>query len=456
MSAFMEMAQDGEWLRVLLLRDYNTRVVMAGTLLLGLASGVIGTFLLLRKRALLGDAVSHATLPGIAIAFMIMVAFGGLGKQLEGLLLGGLVAGLAGMGCVLLIRRYTRLKEDAALGIVLSVFFGLGIALLGIIQRMESGHAAGLESFIYGKTAAMLARDAQWIAGCALVILLAGAALYKEFSLLCFDEEYAGSQGWPVVWLDVVMLGLVVVTTVIGLQAVGLILMIALLIIPPAAARFWTNRLRSMLLISGGMGAFSGFAGALISASFPRLPAGAIIVTVAGAVFLFSMAFGSARGVLYRAVDHVRVKRNTVREHLLRAVYEHHERHQPEWTPREASALVDVPVSLDEIMGARSWTPRSFRRVVRSLQRAHRIRLDDRNALRLTTDGLREAQRIVRNHRLWEMYLIRHADIAPGHVDRNADRIEHVLGPELVHELEELLKADTERRNVPPSPHALS
>ncbi len=453
--AFMEMLQENEWARVLMLRDYNTRVVIAGTMLLGLASGVIGTFLLLRKRALLGDAVSHATLPGIGIAFMVMVAFGGDGKQLEGLLLGGLATGLIGMGCILLIRRYTRLKEDAALGIVLSVFFGLGIALLGIIQRMESGHAAGLETFIYGKTAAMLARDAQLIAGCAVVILLAGVALYKEFSIVCFDQEFAGSQGWPITLLDALMLGLVVVTTVIGLQAVGLILMIALLIIPPAAARFWTNRLRNMLIIAGAVGAFSGLTGALISASLPRLPAGAIIVTVAGAVFIFSMAFGTARGVLYRVIDHIRMSRNMMREHLLRAIYEYLERLHPESIRQGGTAPASIDVPLDAVRRTRSWTPLRFRRAIRSAHRSRVIRIDARNALRLTPSGIQEARRIVRNHRLWEMYLIHHADIAPGHVDRNADRIEHVLGAELVDELEELLKADTERLDVPSSPHSL-
>ena len=144
-------------IRVISLKDYNTRVVLFGTMLLGLASGIIGSFMLLRKRSLMGDAVSHATLPGIGIAFIIMTAiFGGTGKNLLGLLTGALISGLIGMGMIILIRNVTKLKEEAALGIILSVFFGFGVAILGIIQKMSSGHAAGLESFIYGKTASLL------------------------------------------------------------------------------------------------------------------------------------------------------------------------------------------------------------------------------------------------------------------------------------------------------------
>ena len=265
-------------LRVLTLSDYNTRVVVIGVVLLGIASGVIGTFMLLRKRALMGDAVSHATLPGIGIAFLVMTAHGGTGRSLTGLLIGATLSGLIGMGAVLLIRSQTRLKEDAALGIVLSVFFGLGIAVLGIVQQQTLGHAAGLEAFIYGKTASMLARDAYLIAGVAAAITLFSTLFFKEFALICFDQEFAGSQGWSVGGLDVLMMALVVLVTVSGLQAVGLILMIALLIIPPAAARFWTQHLVRMVLLSAVIGGVSCLFGAALSALLPRMPAGSIIV----------------------------------------------------------------------------------------------------------------------------------------------------------------------------------
>ena len=261
-----------DWKRLALLKDYNTRVVVFGTALLGVAAGVIGSFTLLRKRALMGDALSHAMLPGIGIAFMVAVAAGGSGKGLPILLLGATLSGLLGLAVILLIRKYTRLKEDTALGVVLSVFFGGGVAILGIVQRTGQGHAAGLESFIYGKTASMLAQDAVAIGGSAVLVIVVTTLFFKELKLLCFDTEFAASLGWSTTFLDVLMMSMVVIVTVIGLQAVGLILVIAMLIIPAAAARFWTERLTVMVFISAFIGALAGAMGSVASAVAPNLP----------------------------------------------------------------------------------------------------------------------------------------------------------------------------------------
>ena len=439
MNMFPEL---GEVIRVLTLADYNTRVVMLGALLLGLASGVIGCFTLLRKRALVGDAASHATLPGIALAFIFMTLAGGDGKSLPGLLLGASVAGVAGMGTILAIRHATRLKEDAALGIVLSVYFGLGMALLGVIQKMKLGHAAGLESFIYGKTASMLAADAWLIAGMATVILLATLFLFKELAILCFDQEFAGSQGYPVRMLDAALMGLIVLTVVTGLQAVGLILIIALLIIPPAAARFWTDNLRVMLVLSALMGALSGVLGAAISALIPRMPAGAIIVVVAGVFFCVSMIFGKARGLLRRWLHMNRLRWKTAGQHVIRTLYE--------WEEQRGTAM-----PLADLQVSRSWSRGFLKRVLRRVQRDGWIRPMTDGVLRLTEDGKRRAAEIVRNHRLWEEYLIQYAEVAPHHVDRNADQIEHVLGEALVAHLEELHVGRMAGHVVPPSPHPI-
>lgn len=312
----------GDVARVFLLQDYNTRVVVLGAAALGLAAGVVGCFTLLRRRALMGDALSHATLPGIGLAFILVTLTGGDGKSLPWLLLGATLAGAAGLGVILLIRNLTRLKEDAALGVVLSVFFGLGVATLGVAQNMQAGHAAGLESFIYGKTASMTASDARLIAVAAGLSVAACAMLFKEFRLLCFDAAFARGQGRPTLLLDVLMMAVVVAVTVIGLQAVGLVLIIALLIIPAAAARFWTERLQWMTVISGAMGALSAALGAAISGVRPDTPSGPMIVIVAAALFALSMAFGAARGVAPRLLRQWRLARRIGRQHLLRAVFE--------------------------------------------------------------------------------------------------------------------------------------
>tara|TARA_B100000809_G_scaffold80478_2_gene78706 strand:+ start:64 stop:1599 length:1536 start_codon:yes stop_codon:yes gene_type:complete len=441
--------------RVLSFDDYNLRVVALGSMMLGIAAGIVGSFMLLRRRALMGDAISHATLPGIGVAFLVMTSYGGSGKFLPGLLTGALVFGMIGMGLVLLIRTQTRLKEDAALGIVLSVFFGLGVALLGIIQQLNVGHAAGLESFIYGKTASMLASDAWLIGAAALVVIFLATIFFKEFSLVCFDQDYSNAQGRPSVKLDIIMMSLVVVVTVIGLQAVGLILMIALLIIPAAAARFWTYKLGRLILIAALIGEVSCLLGACISALAPRIPAGAVIVVVATGLFIISMIFGSARGVVHGTARHRRVRRTVERQHLLRALFEWNEEHAVPGKPA-TDAVVRSGMPLGELMQEQSWTHGVLRRAMRRARRDDLIRTGGGGRVQLTIEGLAAAERVVRNHRLWETYLITHADIAPIHVDSNADQIEHVLGHAMVAELERLSASEFPGRVVPPSPHVIT
>lgn len=437
---------------VLTLRDYNTRVVVIGVSLLGMASGLIGSFLLLRKRALLADALSHATLPGIGVAFLVMVALGGEGKALPALLAGASAAGVLGILCILGIVHTTRIREDAALAIVLSVFFGLGVAILGVVQSTGAGNAAGLKSFIYGKTASMLLSDAVLIAAAAAAVALLCAALFKELSLLCFDAAFARSQGWPVLLLDVLMMAAVVCVVVIGLQAVGLILAIALLVVPAAAARFWTNHLPSMLAVAAVLGGLSGWLGAAISALVPRLPAGAIVVVVAGVLFVASLIFGRARGVVVRLREHLRLSSRVARQHLLRAMYELSERDSAALRP----PAVPAPVTLAALLGERSWSPRRLRRLLWSAQREGLVERAHGNAYRLTDRGVEAAWRVVRNHRLWELFLITHADIAPSHVDRDADEVEHVLDPQLIAELEQQLADTHPDLAAPGSPHGLT
>lgn len=433
-----------DFLQVLTLQDYNTRVVIIGTTLLGLAAGLIGTFLLLRKRALLSDTLSHATLPGIALAFIIVSALGGEGKNLLVLIFGAAIFALLGTGSVIVIQRYSRLKDDAALGIVLSVFFGLGIALLGLATRMNTGNAAGLSAFIYGKTASMLLFDAMLIAITAVAAAVCSLLFYKEFTLISFDAAYAAGQGWPVVRLDFVMMALAVVVTVVGLQAVGLILVVALLIIPPAAARFWTLRLKPMLLLSALFGALSCYLGATLSALMAKLPAGAVIVLTASAIFCLSLLFGSTRGLMRTIVERRAMARKIGRENLLRSFYELAE-----------TDLGGTAVDTEILLKQRAWSAGQLGRLVGIADREGLLTRQPDGRLRLTERGIQTATRVVRNHRLWEAYLITHADIATSQVDWGADEIEHVLDDDIVRELERLVP-DAGQLAVPASPHRLT
>lgn len=446
-----------DWLRVLLLEDYNTRVVLLGTMLLGLAGGLVGVFLLLRRRSLAADVVSHATFPGIALAFLIreMIA-PGTGKSTPTLLLGALVTGVLGLACTTLVRKWTRLHEDAAFALVLSVFFGCGVALFRVIQAFPAGNAAGLEHFLYGKTASMVAADVWWIAGMSCAVIVAFALLFKELTLVCFDEEYAAAQGWPVWGLDLLLLGLVASVTVIGLQSVGMLLVVALLVTPAAAARCWTRSLGPLTWISALIGVGSAVVGVMASALLPRLAAGAVIVLAGTGAFIFSVAFGFRSGVVTQAVLRWLRNRQIARDDLLRAIFEVIEpRCDRQADQRDELLRYAVPFS--DLRARRSWSPSRLQQLIRRAQRDGLLVDYGELGVKLTERGAALANQLVRNHRLWELYLIEYAARSPQRVDRDADRIEHFLDPALVHRLEQLLveRSATATERVPPSPHAI-
>lgn len=470
-------ADSGDIIRVLTLQDYNTRVVLLGTMLLGVTSGIVGTFMLLRRQALIGDVVSHAALPGVAIAFLIGEAISpGAGRSLHWLLLGAAATGLLAVVCVGIIRRYSVVKPDAALATVLGVFFGFGAVLFKTVQEIPTGNQAGLQQFILGSASTMIASDVAIIAKATAVVLVLSLLLFKELSILSFDEDFAAAQGWPVGLLDLGLTGLVVGITVIGLESVG-ILMVALLITPPTAARFWTDNFAKMTFVAAVIGGVSAVTGSLLSAMVPKLAGGPTIVLAGTVFFILSMLFGRQRGIVKRWRLQVKNRRRIGRDDLLRAMYEIIEARLPgaesqpvsehrgtapgsagvsqEMAVEEVERYSQQAVQWDELFRHRSWSPRRVRRVIADAENDGIIRMDSETGWRLTSAGATAARRAVRNHRLWEMYLIAHAEIAPSHVDRDADDIEHVLGSEVVEQLERLMASRVPQSAVPPSPHPL-
>jgi manganese/zinc/iron transport system permease protein len=433
--------------------------VMLGTALLGATAGTIGTFAVLRRRALVGDMLSHAALPGICIAFVIMES-----RNLIGLSLGALATGLLAIGAVTVITRWTRTKEDAAIGIVLSTFFGAGIVLLSIVQRNTSGNQAGLDKFLFGETAGMRMSDIQLLIATAIFALVIVIALYKEFQLLSFDTDFAAAQGWPTLVLDLVMMGTLAVVTVVGLPIVGVILMAAMIILPGAGARFWTNHLGRTLVLAGIVGGLAGAVGTFLASPLPgqwfgwdtpelgatrrSIPPGPLIVLVAAAFFLASVLFAPQQGVLARALAELRLRLRISREHLLRALYE----------LSESSLPTRPKIEKRQLLAHRTWNRRWFNFW---LWRADTSRLVERegNTVQLTRSGLREAADVTRTHRLWELFLVSSAGIASDHVDRDADDVEHMLPAPLIEQLEARLAAEgklpVQVSDLPQSPHEL-
>jgi manganese/zinc/iron transport system permease protein len=277
-----------------LIFDYTLRNVALGSALLGVVSGVLGTYAVLRRQGLLGDALAHAALPGICLAFLLTGS-----KEQVVLLLGAGLAGWVGTMLLLVIVRRTILSEDAALGIVLSTFFGLGITLLTYINQRADATQAGLDKYLFGQAAALVERDVITFAilgGVALALVL---LFYKEFKLLTFDAEFAGSLGFGTTRLSVLLTSLIVVAVVIGLQTVGVVLMAAMLIGPAAAARQWTNRLGVMILLSAAFGALAGVVGAVLSFTEEGLPTGPTIVLALTVIVFISLCFAPARGLFW-------------------------------------------------------------------------------------------------------------------------------------------------------------
>jgi manganese/zinc/iron transport system permease protein len=303
---------------------YNAALVAIGAALLGFAAGSTGTFLFLRKRALVSDAVAHATLPGVGLAFIVMVSLGGDGRTLIGLLAGSALTAYLGLLVMEWIPRRTRLAEDAAIGAVLGVSFGIGIVLLTVVQTMSSGRQAGLESFLLGSTAGMLLQDAVIIAIGGSLAVLASWLMRRPMTLVAFDSDYAAAMGYDVRRIDLLMMGLVLAVTVIGLKLVGLILIVAMLIIPAVTARFWTERSDRMIWIAGAAGGASGYLGAVLSASAPALPTGPIIVLVAAAAFVVSLLLAPVRGVLAAVLRHRRFQARVHRRQGLLALAAQH------------------------------------------------------------------------------------------------------------------------------------
>lgn len=276
-----------------LIFDYTLRNVALGGMLLGIVAGILGAFAVLRKQALLGDTLSHAALPGICIAFMLT------GSRTPLILLIG--AGIAGwIGTLIFLRtiKATKLSEDTMLGVVLSVFFGVGILLLTFIQQSNNANQAGLDKYLFGQAASLVARDVRMFAILGIGALLLVYLFFKEFKLLSFDPEFAASIGLPVRGLDIALTSLLVVAVMIGLQTVGVVLMAAMIIGPATAARQWTDNLRNMLILSGFFGGAAGVTGAVISVQASRLPTGPMIILSLTVIVMASLLFAPKHGIL--------------------------------------------------------------------------------------------------------------------------------------------------------------
>ena len=317
-----------------LLSDYTLRTVALGTALLGAVSGALGSFAVLRRQSLLGDAISHAALPGIGLAFLIT------GSKLPlVLMIGAALTGWLATAAVMVVTNNSRVKYDSALGLSLSVFFGLGLVVLTFIQKLPDARQAGLDAFLFGQAASLIDRDVQTMAGLGGLVLLLVVLFWKEFKLVSFDEGFARSLFLPVRRLDLLLTTLLVIAIVIGLQTVGVVLMSAMIVAPAAAARQWTHRMGAMIWISMGIGAASGVTGAVLSTGALRLPTGPTIVLCVTVLVLVSMMVAPARGLIWRRIKSWQKNKQLYQEAILLNMYALARQHDNLFHPHNESVI---------------------------------------------------------------------------------------------------------------------
>lgn len=395
--------------------------VLLGTMLLASSAAVVGAFSYLKQQSLVGDAIAHALLPGVVLAFIL-----GEGRHPVYLIFGALVAGLVAHYGISYIQQRTKLKSDTAVSLVLSTFFGFGIMLMSYVQRLGQGQQAGLERYLLGKAAAITMLDVYTFSGLGVLLLVGVGLFYKGFQLMTFNEDFAHAIGLPVGFIRLTFTVLTVLAVTIGIQTVGVVLMAALLITPSAAARAWTKSLPAMLGVAALIAALSAAAGTLISSSIAKMPTGPWVVLVLGVLGFGSLLFAPEKGLLFKRRRARAHRAKTLRENLLKLLYSQEERQEK-----------SVQLSLKGMMEIRAMRDEDVRRGLRDLKK--RLWIVERSSTSeahgpsygLTEMGRVEGRRVVRLHRLWELYLTERLGMAADHIHPQAETMEHVITPEI-------------------------
>ena len=400
-----------------------------GTTLLAASSSVVGAFSYLKGQSLVGDAIAHALLPGVVLAFIL----GGI-RNSGFLILGALISGLLAHYGIGYLENKTKLKSDTAVSLVLSTFFGFGIMLMSYIQRTGQGQQAGLERFLLGKAAAITMQDIYIFSALALVLIIGVGLFYKGFQLMTFNEDFAHAIGLPMPLIRFTFTVLTVLAITIGIQTVGVVLMAALLITPSAAARVWTNSLPAMLALAASFAGVAAVMGTYISSVLPKMPTGPWVVLVLAFFGFSSLLFAPKRGWFSKQRRAKANQRKTIRENVLKLLFQ-----------QEEQRGLPTVLSVEEIQGIRAMRLDRLTSTLKELKNRLLI-IDHGGSYGLTELGRGEGRRVVRLHRLWELYLTERLGMAADHIHPQAETMEHVITPEI----EELLVKELGNPEVDP------
>jgi manganese/zinc/iron transport system permease protein len=403
--------------------DPNIRYVVLGTLFITASAAMIGSFALLKKKVLVGDAVAHAVLPGVCLAFIVTGT-----KHPIALTLGAFATGWLALVLIDQITRRSKIKEDTAIALVLSVTFGLGILLLTAIQHTGNAAQVGLGNFLFGKAAALVSNDLKILGLLSLALITVVLLFFKEFTLVAFDKTFAQTSGLPVRCLELLLTILTVLAIVVGIRTVGILLMSAMLITPPAAARFWTHHLSKMVLLAAVFGMISGLVGSFVSYTAPAMPTGPWIVITISLMAYGSFLLAPRKGLLSRRIQRRRHQQKTLSENILKIFYELGAADGHCYKRRTLDTLLEYrPLPASRLIQGLKW-----------LQKKNMLQKEGASWF-LTVAGKKSGEEISRLHGLWELYLTQYLKIKPDHAHENAESIEHVITPELAEELHSLV-----------------
>lgn len=449
----------------------TTDLVVYAAILLGVTCGLLGCFIVLRRRSLLGDAIGHSVLPGVCIGFLLTS-----GRGMPSLLLGALVFGLVAALLIALVQRTTLLKTGESMGVVFTGFYGLGIVLLTLIQNLHldrpltatssladrffhwlaavgvispfNSGQAGLDRFLFGQIIGISPGDVRFMAIIAIVTIVIIIANWRALAAWSFDEGFARGIGLPVALIDNLMTVLMTVAIVISIQAVGVVLVSAMLVTPAATAYLLTDRLHRMAILAAAFGAAAGVLGAFASLFGDKLPTGSLMVLAASLLFALAFFLSPRHGVLPRARRVWQRRRRTQAENLLRTLWGIMENRGG----GKVDTRADRRFGVYDVAATRQESPAQVRTLWRRAAGFGWVEPASADPMIVTDDGLEEARRVVRNHRLWELFLTQEAQLAADHVHADAEHIEHVLPKDVLRRLEQMLDhpvADPHGKPIP-------
>lgn len=416
-------------------QDANINNVLIGTVLLGLAAGTVGTLVVLSKKTLIIDAISHSMLPGICIGFLLSGV-----KNPFYLMVGAMGSATLAVYLINTFVNYSKIKIDAAIATTLSILFSFGVIMLNVIQNTDNPNQSGLNDFLFGKAASMLQKDLYVFGGLCLVAFICLPLFYRYFKISLFDPIFAQSIGIKKFLVQGLISFLIIITAAAGVQTVGIILISAMIIAPASAALFWTNSFKKTIVYAGLVGMFCSVLGVFISYLSPEMPTGPWIVVVLALVSILSVLF-SPNGLLVKQLQMRNNRKSILRENVLKTVYK----------LKENTSRKTKGISSEQVANFRPTAIRKVKLALKYLKRKGLI-VKGGDYWTLTEQGVQEAERIVRVHRLWELYLQKYMHLPSDYVHNSAESIEHIVTPEIEIALQQVMgkpELDPHQQKIP-------